>query len=216
MEHRRSRRACSTVSIRAPRPASRRDSRDRRSLRCTTRVLILPSPMSSEGTPNMRSSQLPPATGFVTRSRSTRPPRHAAAFAPGVPSLHIRSWQNSTARWQWLTFFVRRLAQALPKHENPNSDQIMNSPDPTPAVVAHELKRFRIACWIVVASGLFVVVMAFAFGDAPRPFIDRMNLFLARICGAAFCILAYSFWRFRHKAKRWPQQTNRRRTSRMQ
>jgi len=81
----------------------------------------------------------------------------------------------------------------------------MNSPAPAPIAHAHEVKRFRIACWIVVALGLFVVTMAIAFGDASRLFIDRMNLFLAPTCGAAFSILAYSFWRFRRKTKMWPQ-----------
>lgn len=75
-----------------------------------------------------------------------------------------------------------------------------------PPCAPSELKRFRMAGWIVLGLATFVVTMIIAFGDAPRAFVDQMNLVLAPIVVAALCVAAYALWRFRRACRAWREE----------
>jgi hypothetical protein len=79
----------------------------------------------------------------------------------------------------------------------------MNShqnPDDSAAKVpcsGSELKRFKIAAWVVLALSGFVLTMAMTFGNAPRAFVDRMNMVLVPIVAASLFIAVGAVLRFR-------------------
>jgi len=69
-----------------------------------------------------------------------------------------------------------------------------------------ELKRFKIASWVVFALSGLVFAMIMTFGNAPRSFVDRMNLILGPIVIVDLSICAYSLWRFRKACVAWQDE----------
>jgi FtsH-binding integral membrane protein len=84
---------------------------------------------------------------------------------------------------------------------------LQNRPDPGPAVIAAELRRFRRATWIVLALSLSAVAITLTLGNAPRPIVDRLNVVLALMVIATFVVLGVALGRFRKKCGAWPGQT---------
>lgn len=68
---------------------------------------------------------------------------------------------------------------------------------PVSSCSQRERQRLRIACGIVLALSAFVFTMIFTFGDYPRSFVDRMDMFLAPIVMIELAVAAYAVWRFR-------------------
>ena len=60
-----------------------------------------------------------------------------------------------------------------------------------------ERRQFKIACAIVLSLAAFVFTMIFTFGDYPRSFIDRMNMFLAPIVIIELAVAVYAAWLYR-------------------
>jgi hypothetical protein len=73
----------------------------------------------------------------------------------------------------------------------------LDATDSAPPCGSRELKRLKIAMGIVMLISLFVIAMAFTFGDQPRAFVDRMNLVLGPLVVAALALCGYTLWRFR-------------------
>ncbi len=69
-----------------------------------------------------------------------------------------------------------------------------------------ELKGFKAAGWIVLSLSVPVLTMIMTFGNAPRSFIDYMNMFLAPIVVVALCIAAYAILRYRKACIAWSEQ----------
>lgn len=75
-----------------------------------------------------------------------------------------------------------------------------------PVVDAREVRRFRVAMWVVLALGLSVLGTIAVYGNSPRSTIDKLNPLLAVIVGLAFSCLGYAMWRFRKRCGVWPGQ----------
>lgn len=73
-----------------------------------------------------------------------------------------------------------------------------------------EVKRLRIACWIALTLFLFVIAMAMTFGNAPRQFVNRMNVYLAPLVVGSLGGVVYAILRHRRACLAWHQekQTN--------
>lgn len=78
---------------------------------------------------------------------------------------------------------------------------------------ACETQRFKRAMWLVLALCLPVLACVFWYGDAPRPFVDRMNSMIAPVILVAFVILGSAMWRFRQRCGSWPRGVSQRPTS---
>lgn len=81
------------------------------------------------------------------------------------------------------------------------------APKSAPRCSPSELRRLRIVGGVVLAVCLFVIGMAIAFGNAPRPFVGRMNHVLAPLVVACLALCAHALWQFR-RAGREGQESN--------
>ena len=75
-----------------------------------------------------------------------------------------------------------------------------------PTVNPDEVRRFKRAMWTVLTLGLSVLAVVFFYGDAPRPWIDRVNPVLACVVAFAFAIFLHAMWRYRRNCGDWPRR----------
>ncbi len=66
-----------------------------------------------------------------------------------------------------------------------------------------ELKRLKATELIVLAMSAPVFAFVTTFGNEPRGYVDRMNLFLAVIVVAALAICTQGLLRFRRACSEW-------------
>lgn len=66
-----------------------------------------------------------------------------------------------------------------------------------PPVSPSELKRFRIAAWVVLALGVGVFFLIFRYGDSSREIVDQINVWiLGPMTAIMWIIMAYALRRF--------------------
>jgi hypothetical protein len=66
-----------------------------------------------------------------------------------------------------------------------------------------ELRRLKLSGAIVLALTAVVFSMIIKYGNEPRDFVDRMNVYLAAIVAVALSICAYALLRFRRACAAW-------------
>lgn len=81
-----------------------------------------------------------------------------------------------------------------------------SAPKAGPACSPNELKRFKVTCGIVLTLSALVLAMAMAFGNFPRSFVDRLNLFTGPMMVLNLGVCGYALWRFRRACNAWRKE----------
>lgn len=63
----------------------------------------------------------------------------------------------------------------------------------------------KVVQWIALAVGLTVIGVAMAFGNSPRPTVDRLNLVLGPVVVVLLGVSFHSLYRYRRACIEWQQ-----------